>query len=143
MNTSFYLFASSCAGQWRASPARMLVAIIAIAIGVGLALAIHLVNRSALDEFKAAIAVVNGNAQLQLQARAGSFDEQWYSKAARAPGVAAASPMIETEVRAKPADRAGAPSLALTVIGLDVMRAASVTPSLLPIVEPDDQKPRS
>ncbi|MBU2135885.1 MAG: hypothetical protein KKA45_06775, partial [Alphaproteobacteria bacterium] len=37
-------------GEWRAQPGRTLAAILAIAVGVGLGLAIHLVNRSALDE---------------------------------------------------------------------------------------------
>ena len=57
------------AGHWRASPGRALTAVLAIAIGVALALAIHLVNRSALDEFGAALSVINGEAQLRLEGR--------------------------------------------------------------------------
>jgi putative ABC transport system permease protein len=138
MNASFSLLAACWTGQWRASPARALTAIIAIAIGVALALGIHLVNRSALDEFGTAISVVNGNAQLQLQASDGSFDEAWYPELMRSPGVAAASPVIEAEVQVALNDRASAPPVSLKLLGLDLMRAASVTPSLLPSPDPTD-----
>ena len=138
MNANLALLASCWSGQWRASPARMLTAIIAIAIGVALALGIHLVNRSALDEFGAAISVVNGDAQLQLQASDGSFDESWYPQMARINAIAAVSPVIETEVRATAADRADASAISLKLLGLDPMRAARVTPSLLPVPDPAD-----
>ena len=44
----------------------MLAGALSIAIGVALALGVHWVNRSALAEFSAAIAMVNGDAQAQL-----------------------------------------------------------------------------
>ena len=157
------------AGQWRSSPGRTLTAVVAIAIGVALALAIHLVNRSALNEFGNAIAVVNGDAQLQLRGTVAGFDESIYAQVAQSEGLAAFSPVIETEVLLQraprpqtdtaqstrpalalqdqtdpPADRTGTASQTaglaasaqasqrLTLIGLDVMRAASTTPALLP-----------
>jgi putative ABC transport system permease protein len=57
-------------GQWRAAPGRTLVSIVAVAIGVALALAIHLVNASALEEFRQAIATINGEAHAQVRADA-------------------------------------------------------------------------
>ena len=60
---------------WRMQPGRWMIAILAIASGVAMALAIHLVNGSALDEFRDAITRINGNAQLQLVSPAGLFDE--------------------------------------------------------------------
>ena len=121
------------AGQWRAHPGRAVTAVLAIAIGVALALAIHLVNRSALDEFGAAIAVVNGDAQAQLKAAAGGFDEALYPRVAQDRRIQAASPVVETEVVVlSPPPAPGARATTLRVIGLDVMRAAAVTPSLIP-----------
>jgi len=123
-------------GQWRAYPGRAATAVVAIAIGVSLALGIHLVNRSALAEFGAAIAVVNGDAQAQLRGSAAGFDESLFATIARDPRIAAASPVIETDVLVESGARdvEGRP-LSLRIVGLDVMRAAQVTPSLLPRAE--------
>lgn len=106
-----------------------MVAVIAIAVGVALALAISLVNRSALDEFSDAIAHLEGRAQAQIRARGRSFDETLYARLARqAPGVDA-SPVIDASFAL--ADRVGA---TLRVVGIDVFRAARVTPGLVPRV---------
>jgi len=122
--------------QWRTFPGRAASAVVAIALGVALALAIHLVNRSALDEFGAALAVVNGEAQVQVRGAAGGFDETLYARLAADPRVEAASPVVETDVLAL-AEGAGpgARPLVLRAIGLDVMRAGAVTPSMIPAVE--------
>ncbi|MDP3853250.1 FtsX-like permease family protein [Phenylobacterium sp.] len=111
-------------GEWRAHPMRAITAAVAIAVGVALGLAVHLVNASALSEFSRAVSTVNGDAELQVRAVSPTgFDEALYPRLARLPGVAAASPVVELRARAKGAD--------LTLIGLDVLRAAHVTPSLL------------
>ena len=111
-------------GEWRAHPARVIVAALAVAIGVALGLAVHLINQSALNEFGRAIRTVNGEADLQVHATTpAGFDEALYPKLARLRGIANASPVIELT-----ATTAGTP---LTLLGLDVMRAARVTPSLL------------
>ncbi|MEN9775807.1 MAG: hypothetical protein RL322_2877 [Pseudomonadota bacterium] len=123
--------------QWQAQPGRMLLATLAIAIGVALALGIHLVNRSALTEFAASIAQVNGEAQAQLIGRAGDLDESLLELVGSTPGVAVASPVIDarwTLVHPPPepsSDRAR-PARALRIIGLDPLRAGSVTPALMP-----------
>ncbi|MDP1873064.1 FtsX-like permease family protein [Phenylobacterium sp.] len=112
-------------GEWRAQPGRTLAAVLAIAVGVGLGLAIHLVNRSALDEFAGAVRSVSGAADLQVQAASSAgFDEGLYPILARLEGVAVASPVVE--LRALTDD-----GVALTLLGLDPLRAASVTPNLL------------
>lgn len=55
-------------GDWRAQPARIFMAIIAIGIGVALGFAVHLVNGSALSAFGGAIRALNGAADLQVKA---------------------------------------------------------------------------
>ncbi len=111
--------------ELRAHPVRWLTAALAIAIGVALGYAVHLVNRSALDEFARAVQTVNGAADLQVQAtQARGFDEKLYPVLARIPGVAQASPVVEVTLPLPERRR-------LTVLGLDVLRAARVTPALL------------
>ena len=111
-------------GEWRANPVRTLVAVLAIAVGVALGFAVHLVNRSALAEFDMAVRTVSGSADIRIEAVTPTgFDEALYPRIARLPGLAAVSPVIEIAARTT----AGDP---LTVIGLDPLRAARVTPAL-------------
>jgi putative ABC transport system permease protein len=111
--------------ELRAHPARWLTAALAIAIGVALGYAVHLVNRSALDEFARAVQSVNGAADLQVLAtQSQGFDESLYPVLARIPGIAQASPVVEVTLVLPERRR-------LTVLGLDVLRAARVTPALL------------
>lgn len=113
---------------WRAQRGRWLAAAAAIAVGIALAVAIWSVNRSALSEFQQAIATVNGEAQLQVLPRSGSFSEDIFATVARAPGVTAASPVLEAELTLPGrAER-------LPVIGVDPLRAGQVTPALVPRV---------
>jgi putative ABC transport system permease protein len=114
--------------QLRAQPGRFAAAAASIAIGVALALAIHLVNRSALDEFDAALATVNGDAQARIESRTGSLDEGLWPRVAAAPEIASASPVIEASF----AVSGLADTLRLPVVGIDPMRAARITPTLLP-----------
>jgi putative ABC transport system permease protein len=112
-------------GEWRAHPARVVTAALAIAIGVALGFAVHLVNTSALNEFSQALRTVNGDADLQVRAASPlGFDESAYPRAARVTGVAAASPGVELTAAV---GRAGG----VTLLGLDALRAADVTPALL------------
>lgn len=139
-------------GQFREQPGRTLTALLAIALGVALASAIALVNRSGLDEFGRAIAVINGDAQWRVVPTGAAFDEEVIVALASDPRVEEASPTIEIEVgRAEPAgmsesDTAGraapAPPTrrapALRLLGIDAMRAARVTPGLLPRPRTDE-----
>jgi len=101
--------------------------VLAIAIGVALALAITLVNRSALGEFASAIAQAEGQAQAQIRATGDSFDEMLYARFAGESRGVVASPVIDA--RFALAER---PGTSLRVIGIDVFRAAQVTPNLVP-----------
>ncbi len=112
------------AGEWRAHPSRFLLTAIAIAIGVALGFAVHLVNGSALSSFDGAIRGVNGAADLSVRASTPlGFDEMLYPQVATAAGVADASPVVKLNARDGNAR--------FTLLGLDVIRAANVTPSLI------------
>lgn len=125
--TPFALLRWMLLAQWRAQPGRASIAVLAIAIGVALALSIALVNRSALDEFSAAVSRAEGQAQAQIRARGDGFDEALYASVAAASPALVASPIIDA--RFALADR---PTTSLRVIGIDVFRAAQVTPKLVP-----------
>ncbi len=112
-------------GEWKAYPARVALAAVAIAIGVALGFAVHLINASALGEFDRAIRTVNGDADLQVHGSSAlGFAEALYPRLVRVPGVAAASPVVELTAQI-------GEHTALTLVGLDVLRAATVTPSLV------------
>jgi putative ABC transport system permease protein len=111
-------------GEWRAHPARLALTAVAIAIGVALGFAVHLVNGSALSSFEGALRTVNGAADLQVNATSPlGFDEALYPRIASSGGVTDASPVVLLRARAS-----GTP---FTLLGLDVIRAAQVTPSLV------------
>ena len=146
-------------GEARAHPARFLATAVAIAIGVALGFAVHLVNGSALASFSEAMRSVNGTADLTIRATSPlGFAETLYPAAIKATGVNDASPVVSLDatvakrpsvtaegrgrgnVDAVAADPAGsnaaaravaAPSTRFTLLGLDVIRAAAVTPSLV------------
>src|SRR4051812_16756024 len=110
------------AGEWRWHPARFLATAVAIAVGVALGFGVHLVNGSALASFEGAVAGVNGPADLQVRSRSPlGFDERVYPRVATARGIADASPVVSLAATA----RRGR----FTLLGLDVIRAAVVTPS--------------
>lgn len=111
-------------GEWRAHPARFLLTAIAIAVGVALGFAVHLVNQSALASFDGALRNLNGAADLQVKAATPlGFDERLYPRLALVEGVGDASPVVALD--------AAAGAGRFTLLGLDVIRAAVVTPSLV------------
>ena len=113
-------------GEWRAHPARLALTAVAIAIGVALGFAVHLVNGSALSSFEGALRTVNGSADVQVNATSPlGFDEALYARVSTARGVADASPVVVL--------RAEIGKARITLLGLDVIRAAQVTPSLVGI----------
>ncbi len=118
-------------GEWRAHPVRALVALMAIAVGVALGFGIHLINTAAFNEFSAAARSLSGSADLQLRAKAGSFDEALYAQIASLPDVATASPVLELDL-AVPGQRS-----ALKLLGIDGFRAADITPDLLGVPSAD------
>ena len=111
-------------GEWRAHPARFLATAVAIAVGVALGFAVHLVNGSALASFDGAVRSVNGTADLQVGAASPlGFDERAYPRIVTAAGIADASPVVSLD--------ASVGRARLTLLGLDVIRASRVTPSLV------------
>jgi len=118
-------------GEWRAHPVRALVAIAAIAVGVALGFAIHLVNAAAFNEFSSAVQSLSGQADVQVSGTEPFIEEAIYPQLAQRPGVAAASPVLTFD-----ASMPGS-SLPLKIIGLDVFRAAAVTPGLIGAPEAD------
>ena len=112
------------AGEWRFHPARFLVTAVAIAVGVALGFAVHLVNGSALASFDSAVRGVNGAADLSVKATSRlGFDERLYPRVALAAGVADASPVVQLEAQIGAAR--------VTLLGLDILRVAEVTPTLI------------
>ena len=120
---------------------RNATALLAVVLGVALAFSVQLINASALAEFGAAVRAVNGEADFELRTAyrgvAGTFDEQLYARVAAQPQVAIASPVVELDTVAVAAD--GKP-VALHVLGVDMLVAASLAPALLP--QSFDAEPR-
>ena len=114
------------AGEFRAFPMRFVLAGLAIAIGVALAFAVHVINRSAAESFGQAVRSAAGGADLQGRgASALGFDEGLYPKLMALGVVADASPVVQ--LRARIGERARP----ITLLGLDVFRTLSVSPSLV------------
>ncbi|WP_328805499.1 FtsX-like permease family protein [Sphingomonas albertensis] len=112
------------AGEWGFHPARFVMTAVAIAVGVALGFAVHLVNGSALASFDGAMRGVSGAAELSVRATSPlGFDERLYPRVARTDGVADTSPVVRLDARIG--------TKRLTLLGVDVVRAAVVTPSLI------------
>jgi putative ABC transport system permease protein len=115
-------------GQARLHPLRALVAVVAIAAGVALGYAVHLINASALAEFTAAVRQVTGQSDASIVGPREGFDETVYERLAGLEAVQWASPVLEIEAAlVEPARLRGR---ALTVLGVDALRAARLVPAL-------------
>src|SRR5690606_1621669 len=110
----------------------LLMSIVVVAIGVALGLGVNLVNHSALAEFQASLARINGEADLSLRSRLGTLDDRVYERIARDPAIAAASPVIEFEAEVLAPAGMGEARPRLEVIAIDPLRAAMITPALVP-----------
>ncbi|MGV0974821.1 MAG: FtsX-like permease family protein [Azonexus sp.] len=98
----------------------------AIVLGVALGMAVQAVHEAALNEFGRGLRALAGEADLQVVGPRGGFDENLYAMLASRPEVAAASPLLELEVK-----RTGTEET-LQLFGVDVFAVAGVTPVLLP-----------
>ena len=107
---------------WRG---RTLLAVVAIAFGIALGYAVELINRAAVNELSAGLATLSGNADLQVRGPRAGFDESLYPTLAQVDGVAVASPVIEIDVGVR------GRSEPLTLVGVDVFRAAEINPALV------------
>lgn len=118
-------------GEWRSHPMRALSAILAIAIGVSLGFAIHLINAAAFNEFSSAVKSLSGQADVQVSGTESLFDEQVYPLLAQRDGVAVASPVLQIHAAVP---NQGVP---LEILGIDMFRAAAITPDLMGIPAED------
>lgn len=92
-----------------------LLNVVSVALGVAVFLAIQIANQSARQSFEATIDLVAGKAQLQVIKPAGGLREEIFPLLARAPGVAAATPLVRGIVTLP-----DFPGEYLQVLGLDV-----------------------
>ncbi|RUP32627.1 MAG: ABC transporter permease [Curvibacter sp.] len=116
--------------ELRRHPWRSSAAVLAVLLGVALAFSVHLINASALDEFSQAVRSVNGQADLELRAVRGTFDEALYPRVARLPETAEASPVLELSTLLIAPHAAG--GVPLRLLGVDALRLGGVAPDLLP-----------
>jgi putative ABC transport system permease protein len=123
--TGATVFHAVSGGAWHDNSGRFVLALVGIALGVALGVAVHLVNASALNEFKLAAHSLAGDVDLVIRGPRAGFPEGVYPKIARLPQVEAASPALEIEVPL--AGHRGA----LKIVGLDALRAAQIQPGLL------------
>jgi putative ABC transport system permease protein len=117
------------AREWRHHPWRHAVAGLAVALGVALAWSVHLINRSALEEFSAAVRSANGEPDLVLRGPKAGFDDTLFERVAADPAVELASPVLEAETYGR--DAAGR-RVSVRVIGVDALRVAPLAAALLP-----------
>ena len=103
-----------------------LFSFIAIVLGVALGMAVQAVHEAALNEFGRGLRALAGEADLQVVGPRGGFAENLYAMLASRPEVAAASPLLELEVK-----RTGTEET-LQLFGGDVFALVGVTPVLLP-----------
>ena len=115
--------------ELRHHPWRSGAALLAVMLGVALAFSVQLINQSALSEFSSAVRSVNGEPDFELRAQRSGFDEALYERVATHPQVALASPVVDIETQAMTAQ---GHRVALRVLGLDALVAASLSPALLP-----------
>jgi putative ABC transport system permease protein len=144
--------------EWRHHPARHAVALLAVALGVALAFSVHLINRSALAEFSAALRTTNGEPDLTLRAQAEGLPDALFDRVIAADGVLQASPVLELATHARrvggPGDGDGRPGdtpgsgmdpgasrsgvgpvpdrMPIQVLGIDALRVAPLAADLLP-----------
>jgi len=126
-----WLLAHLSGGYARHHPLRAIVQVIAIAVGVALGYAINLINASALDEFSGAVRHVLGQADFTVNGGRLGFDEQLYARIAALPEVDVASPVVEVEAPVPSMPRSAAGLTTLRVVGIDVLRAAALSPALV------------
>lgn len=97
------------AGSW--------LGIVAIAMGCAMGFAVHLVNRSAIEQFERGVRELSGSADLAVEAGREGFDEELYATVARAPGVRAANPVVELQAIERSS------GTALLLLGIDPLRS--------------------
>jgi len=123
---------------------RNLLAAVVIGIGVAMGLAIDLVNRSALSEFRAALASVNGQADASLRSASKDFDARIFASLIQDSSVANAAPILHRKANLEALkESASSPDAVdlpkdfppgLEIYGIDLFRSAQVNPQLTPLI---------
>ncbi|MDM7941846.1 MAG: ABC transporter permease [Hydrogenophaga sp.] len=116
--------------ELRHHPWRNASAVVAVMLGVALAFAVHLINASALAEFSSAVSSVNGEPDVALRARQGLLSDTLLDRVAAHPGVALASPVLETPTQAVLDD---GQRVSVRLMGVDALVVAGLSPALMPI----------
>ncbi|HNP27314.1 MAG TPA: FtsX-like permease family protein, partial [Nitrosomonas sp.] len=123
-------------GEWHARFVQLIVVVMAIALGVALGFSIHLINTAAFNEFSAASKSLSGQSDLQVYGTQGMFDESLYPKLAQYEGVKLANPVLEFTV-VVPDKLESGNDHKLTILGIDMFRAANMSPDLLGVPAED------
>ncbi|SFE31536.1 FtsX-like permease family protein [Nitrosomonas sp. Nm166] len=131
---SISLFRWLLFGEWRAHMVQLIVVLIAIAVGVAMGFSIHLINTAAFNEFSAASKSLSGQSDLQVRGRKAFFGESLYPMLAGHEGVALANPVLELDVVAL-GKQQNRNDHKLKIIGIDMFRAAEISPDLLGLPE--------
>ena len=126
-----WLLAHLSGGHARHHPLRATVQVIAVAVGVALGYAVNLINASALDEFSGAVRHVLGQSDLSISGGRLGFDEALYLRVAALPEVEVASPIVEVEAPVPGQAKSAAGLATLRIVGVDVFRAALLSPALI------------
>lgn len=127
---------------WRAHPARVLLAIVAVMLGVALGFGVHLLNGAALTEFARAARSVNGQPDLVLHARSGALTDADFAELLNQPEITAANPVLEGQALWSGQAGADGRGLLMRVVGVDVLAliasstgARPLAPDLMPQVD--------
>lgn len=151
----------------RAQGTGLWVGIAAIALGVALGYGVHLINASAVGEFAQAVRTLMGRADVEVRGTRTGFDETLYPRLAALPEVVAVSPVVEVEAvlslptagthparpprgekepaaapRFPKSGESGSVRRTLTLLGVDVFRAAQLQPDLVGRLEVEDDRLR-
>ena len=116
--------------EWKTHPTQAAVAISAIALGIALGFAVHLINTAAFNEFSAVAKSLSGQSDLQVRGTQATFAELLYPALAQRYGVQLANPVLDLNV-AVPEPTGERKKAILKILGLDIFRAANITPDLI------------
>jgi putative ABC transport system permease protein len=123
-------------GEWRTHGLQIAVAICAISLGVALGFAVHLINTAAFNEFSAAARSLSGQSDLQVRGVQPTFGESLYPLLAQRSEVELANPVLELDV-AIPGNSGGRKNATLKILGVDIFRAAGISPDVIGIPDED------
>src|SRR3979409_646573 len=99
----------------RRHPLLGLLNVLSVALGVAVYLATQIANQSANRAFAATVDLVAGKAELEITAPAGHLPETVFPQATTAPGISAATPVVQGFVALR-----DFPGEYLDVLGIDV-----------------------